>query len=62
MPLNTEVINLIVKRNETNLTTHQALWHKTCLAVPEFGNFMSELKGKMMKINENALTSHKIME
>jgi len=46
MSLRTEIINIIVKGHETNLTTHQALWHKTCLAVPEFGNFMSELKGK----------------
>ena len=46
MSLRIEVINIIVKKYGTNLTTHQTLWHKTCLAVPEFGNFMSELKGK----------------
>jgi hypothetical protein len=46
MSLRIELINIIVETHGTNLTTHQALWHKTCLAVPEFGNFMSELKGK----------------
>jgi len=46
MSLRIELINIIVETHGTNLTTHQALWHKTCLAVPEFGNFMSELKEK----------------
>ena len=46
MSLRIELINIIVETHGTNLKTHQALWHKTCLAVPEFGNFMSELKGK----------------